>query len=650
MAEKKTPETEAELTEVLRVRREKLAQLVEDGKDPFQITKFDVTHHSAEIKDDFDALEGKEVVVAGRMMSKRVMGKASFCNVQDLKGGIQCYVARDAVGEDSYKDFKKFDIGDIIGVRGEVFKTKTGEISIHASAVTLLSKSLQVLPEKFHGLTNTDMRYRQRYVDLIVNPEVKDTFVKRSKIIKEIRNFLDGRGFMEVETPMLVSNAGGAAARPFETHYNALNEDVKLRISLELYLKRLIVGGLEKVYEIGRVFRNEGVDTRHNPEFTLMELYQAYTDYYGMMELTENMFRYLAEKVCGSAVITYNGVEIDLSKPFARLTMNDAIKKYAGIDFDEVKTDEEAKALAKEHHIEYEERHTKGDIINLFFEEYCEKELIQPTFIMDHPLAISPLTKKKPSDPTKVERFELFINTWEMCNAYSELNDPIDQRERFAAQDAAFAAGDEEANHTDEDFLNALEYGMPPTGGIGYGIDRLVMLLTDSPAIRDVLLFPTMKPLDTPKSEKKPEEVGIIGGAKGTVEIEIKDEPIDFSNVQIEPLFQNQVDFDTFSKSDFRAVKVKECEAVKKSKKLLKFVLDDGTGTDRVILSGIHEYYEPEELVGKTCIAITNLPPRAMMGIDSCGMLISAVHHENGEEKLHLLMVDPHIPAGAKLY
>ena len=646
MAEKKTPETEAELTEVLRVRREKLAQLVEDGKDPFQITKFDVTHHSAEIKDDFDALEGKEVVVAGRMMSKRVMGKASFCNVQDLKGGIQCYVARDAVGEDSYKDFKKFDIGDIIGVRGEVFKTKTGEISIHASAVTLLSKSLQVLPEKFHGLTNTDMRYRQRYVDLIVNPEVKDTFVKRSKIIKEIRNFLDGRGFMEVETPMLVSNAGGAAARPFETHYNALNEDVKLRISLELYLKRLIVGGLEKVYEIGRVFRNEGVDTRHNPEFTLMELYQAYTDYYGMMELTENMFRYLAEKVCGSAVITYNGVEIDLSKPFARLTMNDAIKKYAGIDFDEVKTDEEAKALAKEHHIEYEERHTKGDIINLFFEEYCEKELIQPTFIMDHPLAISPLTKKKPSDPTKVERFELFINTWEMCNAYSELNDPIDQRERFAAQDAAFAAGDEEANHTDEDFLNALEYGMPPTGGIGYGIDRLVMLLTDSPAIRDVLLFPTMKPLDSDKKASK--EVSAPAEAAQTAPV--MEEKIDFSNVQIEPLFADQVDFDTFSKSDFRAVKVKECEAVKKSKKLLKFVLDDGTGTDRVILSGIHEYYEPEELVGKTCIAITNLPPRAMMGIDSCGMLISAVHHENGEEKLHLLMVDPHIPAGAKLY
>ena len=646
MAEKKTPETEAELTEVLRVRREKLAQLVEDGKDPFQITKFDVTHHSAEIKDDFDALEGKEVVVAGRMMSKRVMGKASFCNVQDLKGGIQCYVARDAVGEDSYKDFKKFDIGDIIGVRGEVFKTKTGEISIHASAVTLLSKSLQVLPEKFHGLTNTDMRYRQRYVDLIVNPEVKDTFVKRSKIIKEIRNFLDGRGFMEVETPMLVSNAGGAAARPFETHYNALNEDVKLRISLELYLKRLIVGGLEKVYEIGRVFRNEGVDTRHNPEFTMMELYQAYTDYYGMMELTENMFRYLAEKVCGSAVITYNGVEIDLSKPFARLTMNDAIKKYAGIDFDEVKTDEEAKALAKEHHIEYEERHTKGDIINLFFEEYCEKELIQPTFIMDHPLAISPLTKKKPSDPTKVERFELFINTWEMCNAYSELNDPIDQRERFAAQDAAFAAGDEEANHTDEDFLNALEYGMPPTGGIGYGIDRLVMLLTDSPAIRDVLLFPTMKPLDSDKKVSKE----VSAPAEATQTAPVVEEKIDFSNVQIEPLFEDQVDFDTFSKSDFRAVKVKECEAVKKSKKLLKFVLDDGTGVDRVILSGIHEYYEPEELVGKTCIAITNLPPRAMMGIDSCGMLISAVHHENGEEKLHLLMVDPHIPAGAKLY
>ena len=647
MAEKKTPETEAELTEVLRVRREKLAQLVEDGKDPFQITKFDVTHHSAEIKDDFDALEGKEVVVAGRMMSKRIMGKASFCNVQDLKGGIQCYVARDAVGEDSYKDFKKFDIGDIIGVRGEVFKTKTGEISIHASAVTLLSKSLQVLPEKFHGLTNTDMRYRQRYVDLIVNPEVKDTFVKRSKIIKEIRNFLDGRGFMEVETPMLVSNAGGAAARPFETHYNALNEDVKLRISLELYLKRLIVGGLEKVYEIGRVFRNEGVDTRHNPEFTLMELYQAYTDYYGMMELTESMFRYLAEKVCGSAVITYNGVEIDLSKPFARLTMNDAIKKYAGIDFDEVKTDEEAKALAKEHHIEYEERHTKGDIINLFFEEYCEKELIQPTFIMDHPLAISPLTKKKPSDPTKVERFELFINTWEMCNAYSELNDPIDQRERFAAQDAAFAAGDEEANHTDEDFLNALEYGMPPTGGIGYGIDRLVMLLTDSPAIRDVLLFPTMKSLD---GVNKKNDVNNTASEAPEKNVKTESEKIDFSNVKIEPIFEEMVDFDTFAKSDFRAVKILACEAVPKSKKLLKFTLDDGERKDRVILSGIHEYYEPEELVGKTAIAIVNLPPRKMMGIDSEGMLISAVHEEDGHEGLNLLMVNDRIPAGAKLY
>ena len=647
MAEKKTPETEAELTEVLRVRREKLAQLVEDGKDPFQITKFDVTHHSAEIKDDFDAFEGKEVVVAGRMMSKRVMGKASFCNVQDLKGGIQCYVARDAVGEDSYKDFKKFDIGDIIGVRGEVFKTKTGEISIHASAVTLLSKSLQVLPEKFHGLTNTDMRYRQRYVDLIVNPEVKDTFVKRSKIIKEIRNFLDGRGFMEVETPMLVSNAGGAAARPFETHYNALNEDVKLRISLELYLKRLIVGGLEKVYEIGRVFRNEGVDTRHNPEFTLMELYQAYTDYYGMMDLTESMFRYLAEKVCGSAVITYNGVEIDLSKSFARLTMNDAIKKYAGIDFDEVKTDEEAKALAKEHHIEYEERHTKGDIINLFFEEYCEKELIQPTFIMDHPLAISPLTKKKPSDPTKVERFELFINTWEMCNAYSELNDPIDQRERFAAQDAAFAAGDEEANHTDEDFLNALEYGMPPTGGIGYGIDRLVMLLTDSPAIRDVLLFPTMKSLD---GVNKKNDVNNTASEAPEKNVKTESEKIDFSNVKIEPIFEEMVDFDTFSKSDFRAVKILACEAVPKSKKLLKFTLDDGERKDRVILSGIHEYYEPEELVGKTAIAIVNLPPRKMMGIDSEGMLISAVHEEDGHEGLNLLMVNDRIPAGAKLY
>ena len=645
MAEQKNVQ-EQDINQLIKVRRDKLKELQENGKDPFQITKYDVTNHSTDIKDDFDAFEGKEVSIAGRMMFKRVMGKASFCNVQDLKGSIQAYVARDEIGEDSYKDFKKYDIGDILGIKGKVFKTKTGEISIHASEVTLLSKSLQILPEKFHGLTDTDTRYRQRYVDLIMNQESKQTFIKRSQIIKEIRNFLAGRDFMEVETPMLVSNAGGAAARPFETHYNALNEDVKLRISLELYLKRLIVGGLERVYEIGRVFRNEGVDTRHNPEFTLMELYQAYTDYEGMMELTESMFRYLAEKVCGTTKITYNGIEIDLGKPFERLTMNDAIKKYAGIDFDTVADDEAAKALAREHHIEFEERHTKGDIINLFFEEFCEKELIQPTFIMDHPVAISPLTKKKPSDPTKVERFELFINTWEMCNAYSELNDPIDQRERFAAQDAAFEAGDEEANHTDEDFLNALEIGMPPTGGIGYGIDRLVMLLTDSPAIRDVLLFPTMKPLDSDKKVSKE----VSAPAEATQTAPVVEEKIDFSNVQIEPLFEDQVDFDTFSKSDFRAVKVKECEAVKKSKKLLKFVLDDGTGVDRVILSGIHEYYEPEELVGKTCIAITNLPPRAMMGIDSCGMLISAVHHENGEEKLHLLMVDPHIPAGAKLY
>ena len=677
-----------DVNQLLKVRREKLQNLQEAGKDPFQITKYNVTHHSSDVKELYNAHEAEilgdrkapdveglddaakrevinndynerreimdakpiEVSIAGRMMFKRVMGKASFCNIQDLKGNIQVYVARDNIGEDSYADFKKSDIGDIYGVKGFAFRTKTGEISIHAEEITLLSKSLQILPEKFHGLTDTDTRYRQRYVDLIMNQESKEVFIKRSQILKEIRNFLAGRDFMEVETPMLVSNAGGAAARPFETHYNALNEDVKLRISLELYLKRLIVGGLERVYEIGRVFRNEGVDTRHNPEFTLMELYQAYTDYEGMMELTESMFRYLAEKVCGSTKISYNGVEIDLGKPFARMTMIDAIKKYAGVDFDQVPDDAAAKKLADEHHIEYEERHKKGDIVNLFFEEYCEKELIQPTFIMDHPIEISPLTKKKPSDPTKVERFELFCNTWEMCNAYSELNDPIDQRERFAAQDANAAAGDDEAEHTDEDFLNALEIGMPPTGGIGYGIDRLVMLLTDSQAIRDVLLFPTMKPLDTPKSEKKPEEVGIIGGAKGTVEIEIKDEPIDFSNVEIEPLFQDQVDFDTFAKSDYRAVKVKACEAVKKSKKLLKFVLDDGSGVDRVILSGIHDYYEPEELVGKTCIAITNLPPRAMMGIDSCGMLISAVHHENGEEKLHLLMVDPHIPAGAKLY
>lgn len=643
MSEKNQSQNTENLGELLKIRREKLAALQEAGKNPFEITKYDVTHHSSDVKENFDELEGKSVSLAGRIMSKRVMGKASFCHIQDLKGTIQVYVARDNIGEDSYKDFKKYDIGDIVGISGEVFKTKTGEISIHATSVTLLSKSLQILPEKYHGLTNTDTRYRQRYVDLIMNEEVKDTFVKRSKIIKEIRNFLDERGFMEVETPMLVANAGGAAARPFETHYNALDEDVKLRISLELYLKRLIVGGLEKVYEIGRVFRNEGVDTRHNPEFTLMELYQAYTDYYGMMDLTESMFKYLAEKVCGSSVITYNGIEIDFGKPFERITMVDCIKKYAGIDFDEVKTDEEAKALAREKNIEFEERHTKGDIVNLFFEEFCEKNLIQPTFVMDHPLAISPLTKKKPDDPEKVERFELFINTWEMCNAYSELNDPIDQRERFAKQEEAFANGDEEANHTDEDFLNALSIGMPPTGGIGYGIDRLVMLLTDSPAIRDVLLFPTMKPLNGVKDEN---------GVNKTESEAPKTEPekIDFSKVEIEPLFKDFVDFETFSKSDFRAVKVLACEAVPKSKKLLKFTLDDGTGENRTILSGIHAYYEPEELVGKTCIAITNLPPRPMMGIDSCGMLISAVHHEEGEEKLHLLMVDDHIPAGAKLY
>ena len=651
MAEQKNVQ-EQDINQLIKVRRDKLKELQENGKDPFQITKYDVTNHSTDIKDDFDAFEGKEVSIAGRMMFKRVMGKASFCNVQDLKGSIQAYVARDEIGEDSYKDFKKYDIGDILGIKGKVFKTKTGEISIHASEVTLLSKSLQILPEKFHGLTDTDTRYRQRYVDLIMNQDSKQTFIKRSQIIKEIRNFLAGRDFMEVETPMLVSNAGGAAARPFETHYNALNEDVKLRISLELYLKRLIVGGLERVYEIGRVFRNEGVDTRHNPEFTLMELYQAYTDYEGMMELTESMFRYLAEKVCGTTKITYNGIEIDLGKPFERLTMNDAIKKYAGIDFDTVADDEAAKALAREHHIEFEERHTKGDIINLFFEEFCEKELIQPTFIMDHPVAISPLTKKKPSDPTKVERFELFINTWEMCNAYSELNAPIDQRERFAAQDAAFEAGDEEANHTDEDFLNALEIGMPPTGGIGYGIDRLVMLLTDSPAIRDVLLFPTMKSLDSDKKASKSSEGDVAEAANDNNGFFTANEKIDFSNVKVEPLFEEAVDFDTFSKSDFRAVKVKECVAVPKSKKLLQFTLDDGTGTDRTILSGIHAYYEPEELVGKTLIAITNLPPRKMMGIDSCGMLLSAVNNlkDSEDEELHLLMVDNHIPAGAKLY
>lgn len=643
MSEKNQLQNTENLGELLKVRREKLAALQEAGKNPFEITKYDVTHHSSDVKESFEELEGKSVSLAGRIMSKRVMGKASFCHIQDLKGTIQVYVARDNIGEDSYKDFKKYDIGDIVGISGEVFKTKTGEISIHATSVTLLSKSLQILPEKYHGLTNTDTRYRQRYVDLIMNEEVKDTFVKRSKIIKEIRNFLDERGFMEVETPMLVANAGGAAARPFETHYNALDEDVKLRISLELYLKRLIVGGLEKVYEIGRVFRNEGVDTRHNPEFTLMELYQAYTDYYGMMDLTESMFKYLAEKVCGSSVITYNGIEIDFGKPFERITMVDCIKKYAGIDFDEVKTDEEAKALAREKNIEFEERHTKGDIVNLFFEEFCEKNLIQPTFVMDHPLAISPLTKKKPDDPEKVERFELFINTWEMCNAYSELNDPIDQRERFAKQEEAFANGDEEANHTDEDFLNALSIGMPPTGGIGYGIDRLVMLLTDSPAIRDVLLFPTMKTLGGVKSEN-----GVSSKEISTPNSE--PEKIDFSKVKIEPIFEEMVDFDTFAKSDFRAVKILACEAVPKSKKLLKFTLDDGERKDRVILSGIHEYYEPEELVGKTAIAIVNLPPRKMMGIDSEGMLISAVHEEDGHEGLNLLMVDDRIPAGAKLY
>ena len=636
-----------DINQLLKVRRDKLKELQDNGKDPFVITKYDVTHHSQEVKDNFETLEGQSVSLAGRVMSKRVMGKASFCHIQDLQGTIQSYVARDSIGEEEYKAFKKMDIGDIVGLKGEVFKTKTGEISIHASEVTLLSKSLQILPEKFHGLTNTDIRYRQRYVDLIMNPEVKDTFIKRSQIIKEIRNFLDGRGFMEVETPMLVSNAGGAAARPFETHYNALDEDVKLRISLELYLKRLIVGGLERVYEIGRVFRNEGVDTRHNPEFTLMELYQAYTDYEGMMELTESMFRYLAEKVCGSAVIKYNETVIDMSKPFERITMIDAVKKYSGVDFSQVADDEEAKALADEHHIEYEARHKKGDIINLFFEEFCEDKMIQPTFVMDHPVEISPLTKKKPENPELVERFELFIYGREMCNAYSELNDPIDQRARFMAQEEAFAAGDEEANHTDEDFLNALEIGMPPTGGIGYGIDRLVMLLTDSQAIRDVLLFPTMKSLD---GVNKKNDVKKPVSETAEKNVEAAPEKIDFSKVKIEPLFEEAVDFDTFSKSDFRAVKVKECVAVPKSKKLLQFTLDDGTGEDRTILSGIHEYYEPEELVGKTCIAIVNLPPRKMMGIDSCGMLISAVHEEDGREGLNLLMVDDRIPAGAKLY
>lgn len=634
-----------ELSEILQVRRDKLAALQEAGRDPFRITKYAVSHHSREVVENYAALEGKDVSVAGRMMVKRVMGKASFCKLQDREGMIQCYVSRDDLGED-YAAFKKLDIGDIIGVSGFVFQTKTGEVTIHVTKLTLLSKSLKPLPEKFHGLTDVDVRYRQRYVDLIVNPEVRDTFIKRSQIISEIRRFLDARGFMEVETPMLVSNAGGAAARPFETHYNALDEDVRLRISLELYLKRLIVGGLEKVYEIGRVFRNEGLDTRHNPEFTLMELYQAFTDYNGMMDLTEELFRHLAQTVCGTTTITYQGTEIDLGKPFERLTMTEAVKRWSGVDFDAVATLEEARALAKERGIEYADRHEKGDILNLFFETYCEEHLIQPVFIMDHPIEISPLTKKKPSDPSKVERFELFIYGREMCNAYSELNDPIDQRARFAAQDALAAAGDAEANHTDEDFLNALEIGMPPTGGIGYGIDRLVMLLTDAPSIRDVLLFPTMKPLDKDKTEK----AETMAEEKPVEAAPVVEEKIDFSNVVIEPLFQDQVDFETFSKSDFRAVKVLECEAVKKSKKLLKFTLDDGSDEKRTILSGIHAYYEPEELVGKTCIAITNLPPRAMMGIESCGMLLSAVHKEGEEEKLHLLMVDPHIPAGAKLY
>ena len=646
MAQQQKNGQEQDLNQLRKVRREKLAELQQNGKDPFVITKYDQTHHSQEIKDNFDELEGKQVSIAGRMMSKRVMGKASFCNVQDLKGNIQSYVARDSIGEENYKEFKKLDVGDVIGIEGEVFKTKTGEMSIHASHVTLLSKSLQILPEKFHGLTNTDTRYRQRYVDLIMNPEVKDTFIKRSRIISAIRKYLDGQGFMEVETPMLVANAGGAAARPFETHFNALNEDLKLRISLELYLKRLIVGGLEKVYEIGRVFRNEGLDTRHNPEFTLMELYQAYTDYNGMMDLTENLYRHVAQEVLGTTKIVYNGIEMDLGKPFERITMVDAVKKYAGVDWNEVETLEQARELAKEHNVEFEERHKKGDILNLFFEEYVEEHLVQPTFVMDHPIEISPLTKKKPENPDYVERFEFFMNGWEMANAYSELNDPIDQRERFKAQEEQLAQGDEEANTTDEDFLNALEIGMPPTGGIGFGIDRMCMLLTDSAAIRDVLLFPTMKSLDAKKGETKAAKTA----AAETKTEEKPVEKIDFSNVKIEPLFEEMVDFDTFSKSDFRAVKIKDCVAVPKSKKLLQFTLDDGTGTDRTILSGIHEYYEPEELIGKTAIAIVNLPPRKMMGIDSCGMLISAVHEEEGREGLNLLMVDERIPAGAKLY
>ena len=638
---------EPDVNQLRKVRREKLADLQANGKNPFEITKYDVTCHATDIKENFEEMEGKHVSVAGRVMQKRVMGKASFCNILDLSGNIQSYVARDSIGEESYKDFKKLDIGDIIGIEGEVFKTKTGEISIHASAVKLLSKSLQILPEKFHGLTNTDTRYRQRYVDLIVNPEVRDTFIKRSRIISAVRRYLDGQGFMEVETPMLVANAGGAAARPFETHFNALNEDLKLRISLELYLKRLIVGGLERVYEIGRVFRNEGLDTRHNPEFTLMELYQAYTDYNGMMDLTENLYRHVAQEVLGTTKIVYKGIEMDLGEPFERITMVDAVKKYAGVDWNEVETLEQARELAKEHNLEFEERHKKGDILNLFFEEYVEEHLLQPTFVMDHPVEISPLTKKKPENPNYVERFEFFMNGWEMANAYSELNDPIDQRERFAAQEEAFAAGDEEANHTDEDFLNALEIGMPPTGGIGFGIDRMCMLLTGAEAIRDVLLFPTMKSLD---GVNKKNDVNNTASEAPEKNVKTESEKIDFSKVKVEPLFEEFVDFDTFSKSDFRAVKVKECVAVPKSKKLLQFTLDDGTGTDRTILSGIHSFYEPEELVGKTLIAITNRPPRAMMGIDSCGMLLSAIHEEEGEEKLHLLMVDDHIPAGAKLY
>ena len=647
MGEQQKKGQEQDVNQLRKVRREKLADLQANGKNPFEITKYDVTCHAMDVKENYEEMEGKQVSLAGRVMQKRVMGKASFCNILDQSGNIQSYVARDSVGEEAYKDFKKLDIGDIVGIEGEVFKTKTGEISIHASAVKLLSKSLQILPEKYHGLTNTDMRYRQRYVDLIMNPDARDTFIKRSKILSSIRRYLDGQGFLEVETPMLVSNAGGAAARPFETHFNALNEDFKLRISLELYLKRLIVGGLERVYEIGRVFRNEGLDTRHNPEFTLMELYQAYTDYNGMMDLTENLYRHVAQEVLGTTTITYNGVEMDLGKPFERITMVDAVKKYAGVDWNEVKTTEDAKKLADEHHVEYEERHKKGDILSLFFEEFAEEHLIQPTFVTDHPIEISPLTKKKPENPEYVERFEFFMNGWEMANAYSELNDPIDQRERFKAQEELLAQGDEEANTTDEDFLNALEIGMPPTGGIGFGIDRMCMLLTDSAAIRDVLLFPTMKSLD---GVNKKNDVNNTASEAPEKNVKTESEKIDFSKVKVEPLFEEFVDFDTFSKSDFRAVKVKECVAVPKSKKLLQFTLDDGTDTDRTILSGIHSFYEPEELVGKTLIAITNLPPRAMMGIDSCGMLLSAIHEEEGEEKLHLLMVDDHIPAGAKLY